>query len=38
VAQSTSRVGGRAIDGRTTRLYGYSISQQKRKRIEQYVG
>jgi hypothetical protein len=38
VAQNTKRVGGSAIDGRTTRHAGYAISQRKRKCIEQCFG
>ena len=38
VAQNTTRVGGSAIDGRTTRHSGYAISQRKRKCIEQCFG
>jgi transposase len=38
VAQNTSRRGGSAIDGRTTRHAGYAISQRKRKRIEECFG
>jgi len=38
VAQNTSRPGGSAIDGRTTRHGGYAISQKKRKRIEESFG
>lgn len=38
VAQNTSRNGGSAIDGRTTRHSGYAVSQRKRKRIEQCFG
>lgn len=38
VAQSTKRVGGSAIDARTTRHAGYEVSQRKRKRIEQCFG
>lgn len=38
VAQNTARVGGSAIDGRTTRHSGYTISQRKRKCIEQCFG
>lgn len=35
VAQNTRRIGGSAIDGRTTRHPGYEISQIKRKIVEQ---
>jgi len=35
VAQNTARPGGGAIDARTTRHAGYTISQKKRKRIEE---
>ena len=38
VAQNDTRRGGSAIDGRTTRRRGYSISQRKRKRIEECFG
>jgi IS5 family transposase len=38
VAQSTGRRGGSAIDGRTTRHPGYSISQRLRKRVEEIFG
>ncbi len=38
VAQNTERLGGSALDARTTRHAGYAISQQKRKRIEQSFG
>jgi len=38
VAQNENRPGGSAIDGRTTRHEGYSISQQRRKRIEECFG
>jgi IS5 family transposase len=38
VAQYTKRVGGSAIDARTTRHAGYEVSQRKRKRIEQCFG
>ena len=38
VAQNTRRIGGSAIDARTTRHPGYEISQCKRKRIEQCFG
>jgi IS5 family transposase len=38
VAQNHERCGGSAIDGRTTRHPGYSISQRKRKRIEECLG
>jgi len=38
VAQNTSRPGGSAIDARTTRHAGYSVSQKKRKRIEECFG
>jgi len=38
VAQNDNRLGGSAIDGRTTRHPGYVISQQKRKRVEQSFG
>jgi hypothetical protein len=38
VAQNTERRGGSAIDGRTTRHRGYSISQRIRKRAEEIGG
>jgi len=38
VAQNHARPGGSAIDNRTTRHPGYSISQRKRKRIEECFG
>jgi hypothetical protein len=38
VAQNIKRKGGSAIDGRTTRHEGYTISQHKRKRIEECFG
>lgn len=38
VAQNLNRIGGSAIDGRTTRHPGYEVSQRKRKRIEQCFG
>ena len=38
VAQHHTRLGGSAIDGRTTRHAGYQISQRKRKRIEEVFG
>jgi transposase len=38
VAQNTARIGGSAIDGRTTRHAGYGMSQRKRKCIEQCFG
>ena len=38
VAQNVARIGGSAIDGRTTRHIGYEISQRKSKRIEQCFG
>lgn len=38
VAQNESRKGGSAIDGRTTRHEGYSISQMKRKLVEEIFG
>src|SRR5271169_4815217 len=38
VSQNTSRNGGSAIDGRTTRHAGYQVSQRKRKRIEEVFG
>ena len=38
VAQNTNRLGGSAIDGRTTRHEGYAMSLRARKRIEQCFG
>jgi transposase len=38
VAQNEKRPGGSAIDQRTTRHAGYTISQKKRKRIEECFG
>jgi transposase len=38
VAQNLERRGGSAIDGRTTRHSGYSVSQKRRKRIEECFG
>lgn len=38
VAQNVKRCGGSAIDARTTRHAGYTISQKKRKRIEESFG
>jgi IS5 family transposase len=38
VAQNTNRLGGSAIDARTTRHQGYGLSQRARKRIEQCFG
>ena len=38
VAQNVNRIGGSAIDERTTRHSGYQISQKKRKRIEECFG
>ncbi len=38
VASNTIRIGGSAIDGRTTRHGGYAISQTIRKRIEEHFG
>ena len=38
VAQNLKRIGGSAIDERTTRHIGYEISQRKRKCIEQCFG
>jgi transposase len=37
-AQNTERRGGSAIDQRTTRHAGYSVSQTKRKRVEEIFG
>jgi transposase len=38
VAQNTERPGGSAIDQRTTRHAGYTLSQMKRKRVEEIFG
>lgn len=38
VAANTERKGGSAIDGRTTRHEGYTISQRLRKRVEEIFG
>lgn len=38
VSQNSGRLGGSAIDARTTRYTGYDISQRKRKRIEEVFG
>jgi Transposase DDE domain len=38
VAQNRARPGGSAIDGRPTQHVGYSVSQRKRKRIEECFG
>lgn len=38
VAANTKRKGGSAIDGRTTRHAGYTISQRIRKRVEEIFG
>jgi transposase len=38
VAQNTTRRGGSAIDGRTTRHPGYDLSQRLRKRVEEIFG
>ena len=38
VASNDTRIGGSAIDGRTTRHRGYAISQIIRKRIEEHFG
>jgi transposase len=38
VAQNTTRRGGSAIDGRTTRHLGYDLSQRLRKRVEEIFG
>jgi len=38
VAQNTGRKGGSAIDGRTTRHVGYSLSQRFRKKVEEIFG
>lgn len=38
VAQNTARSGGSAVDRRTTRHAGYSISQRRRKIVEEFFG
>jgi len=38
VVSNDTRIGGSAIDGRTTRHPGYAISQTIRKRIEEHFG
>ena len=38
VASHTTRWGGSAVDGRTTRHPGYAASQVVRKRIEEHFG
>lgn len=38
VAANDTRIGGSAIDGRTTRHRGYAVSQTIRKRIEEHFG
>jgi len=38
VAQNLGRLGGSAIDARTTQRPGYAISQKKRKRVEECFG
>jgi transposase len=38
VAQNVKRKGGSAIDGRTSGVKGYAVSQRKRKRIEECFG
>jgi len=38
VAQNTTRRGGSALDGRTTRHPGYDLSQRVRKRVEEIFG
>jgi len=38
VARNTERRGGSALDGRTTRHSGYTVSQKSRKRIEEVFG
>ena len=38
VAQNTARPGGSAIEQRTTRHAGYTISQRLRKRVEEIFG
>jgi len=38
VASHSTRWGGSAIDGRTTRHWGYAVSQTIRKRIEEHFG
>jgi IS5 family transposase len=38
VAQNAGRTGGSAIDARTTRHAGYTISRRVRKRVEEIFG
>lgn len=38
VAQNTGRPGGSALDARTTRHAGYTVSQRIRKRVEEIFG
>jgi len=38
VAQNTNRPGGSAIDARTSRHSGYSVSQRRRKLVEEFFG
>lgn len=38
VAQNTERLGGSAIEARTTRHAGYELSQRKIKRVKQCFG
>lgn len=38
VAANDTRIGGSAVDGRTTRHSGYAMSQTVRKRIEEHFG
>ena len=38
VAQNSNRPGGSAIDGRTSRHEGYTVSQKTRKRVEEPFG
>ncbi|WP_069128471.1 IS5 family transposase, partial [Candidatus Thiodiazotropha endolucinida] len=38
VARNDNRVGGSAIDGRTSRHMGYQVSQRRRKRVEEPFG
>lgn len=38
IARNDTRIGGNAIDGRTTRHLGYAVSQVIRKRIEEHFG
>lgn len=38
MTSTDTRIGGSAIDGRTTRHPGYAVSQTIRKRIEEHFG